>query len=114
MADTTKYLLSTGKTTRRPEEYIIDLFKLHMKIYPGDVPGVYDFGYDFNQAGIYKSELPQTLRRSVENLVSKINSRFQRGVTLELISLEIMDETKAKVVVSAGNISDEITINIYN
>lgn len=109
-----KYLLSSGKITKRPEEYIIDLFRLYLTIYPGDIPGNPDFGFDFNLAGVYKPELPGKVKSIVESLIRKINSRFNYGVSLSLVSLDLVDETKAKVVVSAGDISNEITINIYD
>ena len=33
-----KYLLSTGQTTHKIEEYIMDLLDLYIKINPGDIP----------------------------------------------------------------------------
>ena len=42
----TKYLLSTGESTTRIERYILDLFKLNLQIYPGDIPGS-KLGFEF-------------------------------------------------------------------
>ena len=43
-----KYLLSTGTATDRLEYYVLDLFRLYLKIYPGDIPGASGLGFDFN------------------------------------------------------------------
>lgn len=108
-----KYILSSGRGTTRVEEYIIDLFKLYLKIEPGDIPFVPDYGFNFDLSGIYKADLAREIESRVGGLVSKINSRFSSGVNLSLKSLELVDETKVRIVVSAGEYSSEITLNVY-
>lgn len=108
-----KYILSTGRGTTRVEEYLIDLFKLHLKIYPGDIPGALDYGFDFNLQGIYQNELPAELSRRIGSLVQKINSRFSSDyIQMSIESLELISETRARVVIAAGNLRDDIEINI--
>lgn len=110
---TAKYILSTGKSTTRVEEYMIDLFKLYLTIFPGDIPGAPNFGFDFNLIGVYQEDLPRELKSRVTELVKKVNSRFSSGISLSVSSLEIIDETRARLVVNAGNFSSEIVLNIY-
>ena len=43
-----KFLLSTGKTTDKIEYYVVDLFRLYLSVYPGDIPGASRIGFDFN------------------------------------------------------------------
>ena len=108
-----KYILSDGRSTTRVEEYMVDLFKLYLTIFPGDIPGAPDYGFDFDLVGVYKQDLPTELKTRVAELVKKINSRFTSGVSLSVSSLEIIDETKARLVVNAGSVSSEIVLNIY-
>ena len=108
-----KYILSSGRSTTRVEEYMIDLFKLYLTIYPGDIPGAPEYGFDFNLLGVYRQDLPNELKSKVSELVRKVNSRFSGGVSLVILSLDLVDETKARLVVSAGEVGEEITLNIY-
>lgn len=108
-----KYILSSGRGTTRVEEYIIDLFKLYLKIEPGDVPSLPEYGFNFDLSGIYKADLPREIESKVTSLVNKVNSRFQGGVQLSLKSLEMISEEKVKIIVSAGEYASEITLNIY-
>ena len=108
-----KYILSSGRSTTRLEEYMIDLFKLYLTIYPGDIPGAPEYGFDFNLLGVYRQDLPNELKSKVSELVRKVNSRFSGGVSLVISSLDLVDETKARLVVSAGEVGEEITLNIY-
>ena len=108
-----KYILSSGRGTTRVEEYIIDLFKLYLKIYPGDVPFAPEYGFNWDLSGIYKADLPKELKARVEELVRKVNSRFASGVSLSVKSLDLIDETRARLVVQAGEYASEITLNIY-
>ena len=107
------YILSSGKSTDRVEDYLLDLFELYLKIYPGDVPGVPEFGFDFNLLGVMKEDLPKEIKSRVAGLVNKVNSRFSAGIKLEVVSLEIISETKARVTVQAGQSRSEVTLNIY-
>jgi len=108
-----KYILSSGRGTTRVEEYIIDLFRLYLKIEPGEIPFMPDFGFNFDFSGIYKADLGREIESRVGSLIGKINSRFSSGVQLSLKSLELVDETKVKITVSAGEYASDITLNIY-
>lgn len=109
-----KYLLSVGRGTNKIEEYLIDLFKLYLRVYPGDIPGAPEYGFDFNLQGIYQDELPAELESRVARLVQKVNSRFPNStMKLEVESLEIISPTKARLQISAGTLEDDIEVNIY-
>lgn len=108
-----KYILSGGRGTTRIEEYLIDLFKLHLSIYPGDIPGSLEYGFDFNLQGVFQDELPAELKLRVGSLVQKINSRFPTSsISLVVESLDIISETKARLCISAGKLQDNIEVNI--
>lgn len=109
---TMKYLLSSGRATGRIEEYLIDLFKLHLKIYPGDIPGALEYGFNFNLQGVYQDELPAELKSRLGSLVQKINSRFASGISLSIESLEIISETKARLIIAAGTLRDDLELSI--
>lgn len=109
-----KYLLSTGVATDRIEYYVLDLFKLYIKIYPGDIPGASSLGFDFNLAGVRKSDLPSVISSRVSQLVKTIQDRFTRGITIDLDSVEVIDETKAKIVVTVNReVTEDIYVNLY-
>lgn len=108
-----KYLLSSGRTTERVEEYMLDLFKLYLTIYPGDVPGLPNYGFDFNLVEVLKDDLSREIRSRISNLVNKVNSRFSSGVSLSVTSLELISETKVRVILQAGLTKEEVVVNIY-
>lgn len=109
-----KYLLSTGMSTSKIEYYIIDLFKLYLSIYPGDIPGAPKIGFDFILTDTKKDELVDEVKYRVESLVSKIKEKFNRGLSIEIESIEIIDETRAKLIIRVDQIrSDNILIDLY-
>lgn len=110
-----KYLLSSGQATERVEYYVIDLFKLYLKIFPGDIPGASGLGFDFNLGDTKKADIPEVLNSRVNQLIKKIQDRFTTGITMSLESLEIISETKAKIVIKVNRVvSDDIYLNLYN
>jgi len=110
-----KYLLSSGKATDKFEEYIIDEFKLYLKIYPGDIPGISKLGFDFNLGDTRKADIPSFVSSKLSELVQKLNERYNGGVNISLDSIEIIDETLAKVVITVNNrATDTIEINLYD
>jgi hypothetical protein len=72
----TKYLLSTGKSTTQVEKYILDLFKLNLKIWPGDIPGLPKVGFDFILTDTKKDEVVDEVRYRVRTLVDRLKERF--------------------------------------
>lgn len=110
-----KYLLSSGQATERVEYYVIDLFKLYLKIFPGDIPGASGLGFNFNLGDTRKADIPEVLNSRVNQLIIKIQDRFTTGITMSLESLEIISETKAKIVIKVNRVvSDDIYLNLYN
>lgn len=111
---TQKYLLTTGETTTKVEEYVIDLFKLYLTVYPGDIPHKKDIGVNFNLAGSFKDELPRKVSSIVSELIEKIKSKIS-GIQIKQESLDLIDEETAKLVISVNSTkSDNIIIDLWN
>jgi len=92
----------------------MDLFKLFLRIYPGDIPGSRSFGFNFNMTGVIKANLADEVRLRAQNLVEKVKDCFKSGVSIELASIELIDETKAKMSVTVNRIqSEDLEINLY-
>ena len=109
-----KYLLSDNTVTTQVEYYVIDLFKLYLSVYPGDIPGADGIGFDFNLHGTFKADLASVVESRISSLVSKFQSRFNGSLTFGLDSVELIDETLVKIVVSCGKVqSDEIIVSLY-
>lgn len=107
-----KYLLSTGQSTEKIERYILDLFKLNLSIWPGDIPNS-NVGFDFILTDVKKDEVSSEVRFRMRSLIDKIKSQFG-GISIELESLEILDETRVRATIRVNQDSDEIEINLYN
>jgi hypothetical protein len=108
----TKYLLSTGDSTYRKEEYIIDLFRLHFNINPGDVPMKDNMGFDCSFSGVLKSELEKEIQARVSLFISQIEDYFDNvSVTIDDISL--VDDRTANLSITVNDSSSgTITFNI--
>lgn len=110
---TKKYLLSTGVTTDRVDYYIIDLFKLHLSIYPGDIPNYESLGFDFIMNNIKKDELVSEIRNRLGNLVTKIQKQFQ-GIQMSITNIELLNETTLSLVINVNQTrSDVIFVDLY-
>lgn len=111
-----KYLLSTGKSTPRLELYILDQFKIYLTANPGDIPGDSGVGFDFTLTNVMKSELREEVSRRVLSLVQKIRAKHGQGVSIEVNSLDIIDEERVDLVitVTAGDsITDELSLTLH-
>lgn len=100
-----KYLLSTGEITSRFDEYILDLVKLYTTVYPGDIPGTLDYGFDFLLTNVMKEDLESEVSSRVKDLIGKIKNRFvsTTGLSIELVSVQIINETRARIVLNINN-----------
>lgn len=108
-----KYLLLTGSSTNKVEYYIIDLFKLYLNIWPGDIPNASQIGFDFILTDIKKDEIVNTIKYRIEKLIDKIKNKFTKSLSIDIESLEMIDQTKVKLVINVNKIqSDDIVINI--
>ena len=111
----TKYLLSTGKSTTQVEKYILDLFKLNLKIWPGDIPGLPKVGFDFILTDTKKDEVVDEVRYRVRTLVDRLKERFSdQKIDIEVSSIDLIDSERVSVVINVGDYSDEATSNLYN
>ena len=109
-----KYLLSTGKSTLKVEEYILDLVRLYLNINPGDIPGRSDFGVNFTITNTMKDELQSEIRYMSKSLVEIIKSRLP-GISLVIESIFLIDEQRVKLVLQVnGKLAEEYYIDLYN
>ena len=94
----------------------MDLFRLYLCVYPGDVPGAPSFGFNFSLGNTFKADLRDAVLSKVNELITIISSRFnEKEVNISLNSLEIIDEELAKLVVNVNSLqSDDIVIKLYN
>ena len=108
-----KYLLSTGKSTSRVEEYILDLVRLYLNINPDDIPGRPDFGVNFTVTNVMKDELASRIRFLSTSLVDTIKSRLS-GISLEIESISLIDEQRVRLVLQVdGKLAEEYYIDLY-
>lgn len=108
-----KYLLSSGFSTDRIELYILDLFRIHLQIYPGDIPGMSGYGFDFIISDVMKSSLYDEIRSRASSLVEKIKSRFGGGIDINLVSVTLVDEKSVNIVLDVNGYQSEEVINLY-
>jgi hypothetical protein len=110
-----KYLLSDNTVTTQVEYYVIDLFRLYLSVYPGDIPGAGDIGFDFNLRGTFKANLASEVESRISSLVTKFQNKFGGGLSFKLEECSLIDETSVKIIVSCGRVrSDDIMINLYS
>lgn len=109
-----KYLLSTGVSTGKVEYYILDLFRIALQVAPSDIPHQTQIGFDFTLTDSTKDSLLTDLRFRTDSLVKNIKERF-RGIQIGVQSIELYDETKAKLVITVStDYSEEYYVDIYN
>ena len=107
-----KYLLSTGQTTHKIEEYIMDLLDLYIKINPGDIPFLDNFGFNFTFTNIMKDDLDIELSYRLNTLIDTIKSRVP-GASLKLESITLIDETRVRLVLQInGKIAEDYYFNL--
>lgn len=107
-----KYLLSTGLLTDRVEYYIIDLFKLYLSIYPGDIPGFPSLGFDFIITNTMKDELKTEIRKRLEDLIKKIKNTVSADI--KIIEAYLISEDVLKLIIEVNDVkSEEILVDLY-
>lgn len=108
-----KYLLSTGILTDRVEYYVIDLLKLNLSIYPGDIPGFPSLGFDFIITNIKKDELKFELKKRLDKLINKIKENVG-NINIQVNDAYLVSEDVLKLVINVNDVrSDEILIDLY-
>lgn len=105
-----KYLLSTGVCTSKIEDYILDLFRLNLQVWPGDIPGS-NVGFDFIFSDTKKDMLQRDVKNRVESLVSRIQSQFG-GIKIEVSGIDLIDETRVLITIDVRGTSDTILIDL--
>lgn len=112
-----KYLLSTGYSTNKIEYYILDLFKLYLGIYPKDIPGAPNIGFNFILGDTKKDELVNNINSRINELINKIKSNYSDTTTTTVItlkSIEIIDESRVRITIDVNSYIGEIEKNIYD
>ena len=108
-----KYLLSTGRSTDKIEDYIVDLFRLYLQIWPGDIPGMPSLGFDFIMTDVRKANLLSEVTSRVNSLLNKIKEKFGSSVSIVLDNVELLDESKVRVTFTVNdNTTEKIDIEI--
>ena len=106
-----KYLLSTGAITTRVDKYVMDLIKMSLMIYPGDIPRD-TIGFDFIITDTLITELPNEIKKKANNLINMISGKFGSGVNESLDSIEIINEQKVKLTISVNQYTEVVEINL--
>lgn len=109
-----KYVLSTGKTTKDINLYIIDLFRIFTTVYKDDIPGS-DIGYDFILSDVKKDELVKVVNEKCTSIVSLISDRVKAisGVTVNLSSIERVESGRFSITLTAtSGIDNETELNV--
>lgn len=106
------FLLSTGRSTSRVEYYIIDLFKLHLGIFPGDIPFARNIGFNFSLDNILKKDLEKEVTNRVSQLIDKFASEFKNSVNIGVDSISMIDEKTVNITLTVNSISDNIIVEI--
>lgn len=105
-----KYLLSTGRSTNSTPEYIADLFRLHLEIYPREIPGLPGMGFDFLLTDTTKDNLLEEVRTRVRDLVAKFQQKFS-GINFSVDSITLLTEAKVKIVITINGLTQEYEVN---
>ena len=101
-----KYLLSTGRASDSIEDYVIDLFRLYLQVWPSDIPGLSDIGFDFILTNIKRPDLLSEVSARLGSLVSKLRGKFS-NVDISIDSIELIDETRIRVTLTVNNRNTE-------
>lgn len=105
-----KYLLSTGEVTGKLEKYVLDLFRLNLLIYPGDIPNSRT-GFNFILGDVKKNELADEIKSRVSELTRRLQTRFT-GLSITLESVELLSEDLARVTIRINQETEQIELNI--
>ena len=105
-----KYLLSTGRSTDKIEEYVVDLFRLYLQIWPGDIPGDSSIGFDFILTDVKGIDLKREVATRVDKLISKIREKFNGGVTITVEEISFLSTSQVKVTLKVNNTLTENVI----
>lgn len=106
-----KYLLSTGKTTELVEYYIIDLFKLHLSIYPKDIPGADHIGFNFIITNTKKDEIKSDISGRLDELINKFRKRFT-GIDIQISESALINDSTVKLIIAVNEISETVLVDI--
>lgn len=107
-----KFLLSTGMTTTKVEEYILDLFELYLTVNPGDIPFKPEIGFNFTLTNVMKDDLEREIVYRLNSLVERIKSHIP-SVPISAESIQLIDEQRVRVILKInGSLYDGLEINL--
>lgn len=113
---TKKLVLTTGEVTTSLEDYVLDLFRLYLTVFEGDIPHAPRLGFNFNLAGVMKDALKSEVSSRVNSLVDRVRSSVSdKDITLQIDSIDLIDEELVKIKLEInGELTDDILVNINN
>lgn len=105
-----KYLLSTGEATDKKEKYCLDLFRIYLTIFPEDIPGNEDIGFDFRISQTTEATLESTIRFKIKQIIDKIKRQFP-NLEMTLDRLQVFSKTYAKATITVND-SETVTFEL--
>lgn len=109
-----RYLLSDGQATTKMEEYIIDLFRIYLTVYPKDIPHYSKLGFDFLLTNVTKDGLKEGVTNKVNSLIDLIQESVGESYKITIAELDLIDEETVRLVIDVDGVeSEEIYINLY-
>lgn len=107
-----RYLLSSGLSTTKIEEYVMDLIKINLSAGVNDIPGRSDIGMDTRLTGVMKDELQSKAYYFSESLVSRIQDRIP-GLPIEIESVSLISETRLRLILRIdGTLLSEYIVDL--
>ena len=101
-----KYLLSSGRSSDSIEEYIIDLFRLYLQVWPNDIPGLSDIGFDFILSNVKRPDMLSEVSTRLGSLVDKLRGKFS-NVDITIDQIELLSESRVRVTLTVNNKNTE-------
>lgn len=98
-----KYLLSTGIATDKFDEYVVDLFRLYLQVWPGEIPGMPKLGFDFILTDVRKPDLKETVSSRLSTLANTLEERLGSNVSIRIDDISIVSESKVKITITVNN-----------
>jgi hypothetical protein len=98
----TNYVLSTGEITTKVERYVVDLIRMAMCVYPGDVPGR-SFGFDFILGDVKKDQLRQAIIDKATDLIGMVRKFCPSNIGISLTKVQLISYSLARITISVEN-----------
>ena len=88
-------------------------FQTLLKYLAKGYSGASKIGFNFIFTNTKKKDLASEITGRVEQLITKIKEKFTKTLDIKIVSLDLIDETKVKLVISVNQVeSDDILVDI--